>query len=514
MKKRLNILDCTFRDGGYYTNWDFSDSIVKSYLDAINHLPVDYIEIGYRNNPASGYMGRFAYCPISFLQKIRDYTNKKIAVMINEKNTTTDDIESLLGPLTGLIDMVRIAVAPINIDRAILLAKKIKGYGFKIAFNVMYMSQWCEYDKFFDHLTALNSIIDLFVMVDSFGSVTPIEIKETFTEIKKRLDVPIGFHSHNNLQLALINTLTAIETGVEMVDATVLGMGRGAGNLNLELLLTYLNKKDGLEVDLNTLGDLVAAFNPLLLHHQWGTNLPYMISGANSIPQKEVMEWVTNRIYSFNSIVRALNNRKDNIIDNAKFASIDIKRKYDTILVIGGGETVDKHISGIKSFLCLHKNTALIFATCRHASLFEDVINDKYYILIGAESRRLEKTFDKLPENAKVILPPYPRAMGTDVPDFAVNSTYELKNIDFCEKYNDSCTTVALQLAIDLCAPNTYVIGYDGYSGNILSEKEMSLTRENRYIFESYIKNQGAKLKSLTSTLYTELESLSIYQYI
>ena len=116
--------------------------------------------------------------------------------------------------------------------------------------------------------------------------------------------------------MGLINTLTAIDCGIDYVDATILGMGRGAGNLNMELLLTCLNKR-GLDVDFNVLGDVITAFQPLYEQYKWGTNLPYMISGANSIPQKEVMEWATNRTYSFNSIVRALNNKKNNVKDNA-----------------------------------------------------------------------------------------------------------------------------------------------------------------------------------------------------
>lgn len=130
------------------------------------------------------------------------------------------------------------------------------------------------------------------------------------------------------MQLGLINTLTAIECGVDYVDATILGMGRGAGNLNMELLLTYLNK-GGLEVDFNILGDVITAFQPLLDKYQWGTNLPYMLSGAHSIPQKEVMDWVTNRTYSFNSIVRALDNMRNKVEDNAhyqEFSADKVKR--------------------------------------------------------------------------------------------------------------------------------------------------------------------------------------------
>lgn len=67
----MQILDCTLRDGGYYTNWDFESSLVDTYLAAVNQLPIDYIEVGYRNKPQAEYMGQYGYCPISTLKHIR-----------------------------------------------------------------------------------------------------------------------------------------------------------------------------------------------------------------------------------------------------------------------------------------------------------------------------------------------------------------------------------------------------------------------------------------------------------
>ena len=71
-------------------------------------------------------------------------------------------------------------------------------------------------------------------MVDSFGGVSPVVLKAIFQTVKQNTTCPVGFHGHNNLQLGLVNTLTAIECGIDYVDATILGMGRGAGNLNME----------------------------------------------------------------------------------------------------------------------------------------------------------------------------------------------------------------------------------------------------------------------------------------
>lgn len=509
------ILDCTLRDGGYYTDWDFDSSLVDTYIKAMNQLPVDYIEIGYRNNPTKEYLGKFGYSPEFVLKHIRELCQKKLVVMLNEKSTRPLDLDTLLKPIVGLVDMVRIAIDPANFDRAVTLAKAVKEYGFEVGFNCMYMSKWrTHYPNLLKNLSVLDDFCDLFCMVDSFGGVTPEDVISIYNDVKQSTSVPIGFHGHNNLQLGLINTLTAMQLGVDYVDATVLGMGRGAGNLNLELLLTYLNSHDDLAVDFNILGDVVSAFHPLMEKYQWGTNLPYMIAGANKIPQKEVMDWVTNRVYSFNSIVRALENKKQNVVDNAKYPIVDATVKYGRVVVVGGGNSVVEHLEGIKAFVRNSPDTVLVFATARHASLFDDLERLKYYVLVGTEGRRLSVNVDNEQFDDIAILPPYPRTMGTEVPEFASKNTYELKSVDFIDGYFDSCTAIALQTAMTLSSGEIYVVGYDGYPGNILSEKEMVLTNENKSIFEAFKTQTGDRLKSLTPSLYKELEVNSVYQYI
>ncbi len=509
------ILDCTLRDGGYYTQWDFSSEIVDSYIHAMNNLPVDYLEIGYRNNPEKSYIGKFGYTPVSVLKHIRKICSKKLVVMLNEKSTKPEDLPKLLGPIIGVADMIRIAIDPKNFDRAVILAKEVKKMGFEVGFNCMYMSKWnSEYTGFLSKLHLLNDFCDLFCMVDSFGGITPEEIVEIYHEVKKNTIVPIGFHGHDNLQLGLINTITAINLGVDYVDATVMGMGRGAGNLKLELLLTYLNAHQGLEVDFNVLGEVISSFTPLMEEYGWGTNLPYMIAGANKIPQKEVMDWVTNRAYSFNSVVRALDNRKQQKADNAKFPEFHTTHKFKSVIIIGGGNSVVKHLEGIKTFIQKEKDIALIFATARHAALFQDIDVPKFYVLVGSESKRLTANVNPDKFNDITILPPYPRTMGTDVPSFAKSTTYELPSIEFINEYTDSVTTISVQLALQLTNNEIFVVGYDGYPGYILSEKEVALTTENKEIFQAYRNLKEKNLISLTPSLYKNLDVSSIYQLI
>ena len=249
----MKLLDCTIRDGGYYTNWDFSDQLVDTYIKAFNELPLDYLEVGYRSKKMQGYLGKYFYCPISVLQGIKKISNKKLVIILNEKDVRAADAEELLAPISDYVTMVRMAVDPKNFERSLSLAKEVKNLGFEVSFNVMYMSTWKEQKDFLELIPEIDQVADYFYMVDSFGGVYPKDVKETIALVRSKTKVKLGFHGHNNLEMALANTLTAIDEGIDIVDATVTGMGRGAGNLKTELLLTALQAKGKLDFDYNEL---------------------------------------------------------------------------------------------------------------------------------------------------------------------------------------------------------------------------------------------------------------------
>jgi len=102
----FKILDCTLRDGGYYTNWDFSPEVIDAYIQAMNQLPIDYLEIGYRNIPSKVYLGKLGYSPVSVLRHLRAMCAKKLVVMLNEKDVRSTNLKYLLIPIQGLVDMV------------------------------------------------------------------------------------------------------------------------------------------------------------------------------------------------------------------------------------------------------------------------------------------------------------------------------------------------------------------------------------------------------------------------
>ncbi|NJN27806.1 MAG: hypothetical protein HC819_18470 [Cyclobacteriaceae bacterium] len=506
----MEILDCTLRDGGYYTNWDFSKEIVDSYIDAVNQLPIDIIEIGYRSPVKQDYLGEYFYCPQYVIDYITEKCRKQVAIMFNEKDVRPEMLDDLLKGCDA-ISLVRLAVDPDNLERAIVLAKAIRQRGFEVALNIMYMSKWNEKQGFLDLMSQVDDVATYVNMVDSYGGVYPDEVKKIYRDLRSRTSVKVGFHGHNNLELGLINSLTAIECGADIIDVTITGMGRGAGNAKTELLLTTLNSKKGLPVDFNVLGKVVNEFEKMMEHYKWGTNLPYMIAGANSFPQKDVMEWVSNRFYSYNSIIRTLQNRKDGRKDNFQLPKLTSNKFVDEVVIVGGGPSAIMHASGITNFLSTRKKCAIIHASSKNAKPYKNLDNEQFFCLVGNEGHRLEDAFDDLGEfKGKCILPPYPRKMGTYIPERIIDKCFELREMTFTKSLVDTHTAIAIQTAIDLKASRIYLVGYDGYYDNV-SMVERELSAENEELFRKATKT--ISICSLFPTAY-DVDVKSLYSLL
>ena len=509
----LKILDCTLRDGGYYTNWDFSPQLVSSYIDAFNNLPVDYLEIGYRSPPMDGYLGEYFYLPEYVLNGIKERSNKRLAIILNEKDVNVQSITSLLGSTSDYIDMVRIAISPENFSRALKLGEKVKALGFEVCFNVMYMSEWENTPSLMSMIPDIKGIVDYFYMVDSYGGAIPSDVTKTVEIIKGLTDVNLGFHGHNNLELGLANTLAAIDAGVSIVDSTVTGMGRGAGNLKTELLLTVLNSQGKLDLEYNWLSNITDLFSQLQTEYEWGTNLPYMVSGANSIPQKKVMEWVSQKLYSFNTIIRAISNESKGITDNyMKLPTFELpQNRNSSCIIIGGGMSAIRHAQPIKKYLKQNPDIILIHASSKNSEEYRDLENKQIFCLVGNEGYRMEAVFVKSGFDGIAVLPPYPREMGTYIPEVIRERSFELDSMGSFKDYGNSHTGLALRISEIIKAKEVYLVGYDGYVDSKIGDKEISLFYENELLFDLFKTKYGSRIYSLNKTKYSHVIHDSIY---
>ena len=506
MKNNFEILDCTFRDGGYYNLWDFEDVLIDSYLDSVNNLPIDFIEIGYKNFQSQKYFGKFYYSPNHIIKEIRDRCNKKIAIMIDEKKYTAEDILSLLESCSKNIDLIRLAIDPERIEYAHEKVLQLKKLGVPIACNFMYLNKWNQIPNFYSSLKLISLEVEYIYLVDSFGSVYPNQLKSIIDKAKGEVKCKLGFHGHNNLELAFANTLVAIASGINIIDSTVLGMGRGAGNLKTELLLSYISNS-GIIVNFNYLSNLVESFTDLHLKYKWGTNLPYMLSGITETPQKLIMDWISKKVLNFNSIINKIINPTNTRLAFPKFQ----KRNKDKCVIIGGGTSIETHLKAIIVFLKDNPKIDIIFSSTRHFGLFNKLPNSKILCFIGDESERIDLREYDLDNNVISVIPPLSNEIiPTKIPDFFVDKTYEIENMDIIKSQIITNCCISLELAKKISNKKVFLIGFDGYE-NSNDINEIQLFNENDHLFKSI---PNLELRSLTPTTYKNLIADSIYSYL
>ena len=242
----VKVLDATLRDGGLCNNFRFSDDFVRTLYKTNIKSGVDYMEFGYKADPdlfnVEEY-GPWKFCREEDLRAIvgENISDMKIAVMadVGRCNFRRD----FLPKSESVIDMVRVACYIHQIPAALEMIEYFHDLGYETTCNIMAVSQAGGYQIEEALAMLAESSVDVIYLVDSYGAFYPENASDMALMYIKAVEESgkkIGFHAHNNQNLAFANTIDTLSRGVSYLDATVQGMGRGAGNCALELLLGFL----------------------------------------------------------------------------------------------------------------------------------------------------------------------------------------------------------------------------------------------------------------------------------
>jgi 4-hydroxy 2-oxovalerate aldolase len=277
----VSILDCTLREGGYTNEWNFGYETIKEIIRTLSCANLKYIECGFLKDTEYN-KDLSIFSDISQLQKVISPKDTSVvyALMINYGEYPISNLENC--PEENIA--IRVAFKKHEIKEAFEFCSQVKNKGYKVFVNPMHIYSY-EESELLEILKFANEIKPFaFTIVDTTGAMKEKDILNVTKLVDKNLnkEIIIAFHSHNNMQLSLSNAQYLIKLLPErnlIIDSTLFGMGRGAGNLYTEILAQYIN--DNCNGDYNTqeiFKIIDKKIKPVYDKHPWGYAMPYHIA--------------------------------------------------------------------------------------------------------------------------------------------------------------------------------------------------------------------------------------------
>jgi len=281
-RRRIKVLDCTIRDGGICNNWYFEHKLVNMCFKALVEANIDYMEVGYRTRPGvfdESKTGPWRFCAEEEVRRVVEPGRIKLSTMVDIGRITKAEIPP---KADSVIDVVRVACYVHQLDEAFDIVDHCMESGYETFLQLMAVSgvEIKDLDQALKRV-AIHGVHAV-ALVDSYGALYPFHVRFLLRKYMNYLgrDIKVGAHFHNNQQQAFANTIAAVDEGADWVDATIHGIGRGAGNCPLELLLFYL---DNPRYNARPILDLVDEFATLRDELRWGYHLPYAITGYYNV---------------------------------------------------------------------------------------------------------------------------------------------------------------------------------------------------------------------------------------
>lgn len=324
MEKQIELLDCTLRDGAYITESRFGAPAIKGIIKNMQDAGVEIIECGWLKDKEHEYGTSFYHVPSDLEQYLlKKDDNITYVVMIDWDRYDTSYLPQYDG---RSIDAIRVVFPHGKFREGIEVGKRIRDKGYKVYFQAANTLAYSD-----DDLEKLADAMNGFgpralSIVDTFGAMFEDDLDRICDKLDGLLnpEIRLGFHSHNNQQLAFALSMHFVKRCVDsgrqcIVDATLCGMGRGAGNATTELMTSYLNRKQHGNYDLDAVMDAIDKYmQEFLEKYEWGYSTPYFIAGMYQC--------------HVNNIAYLLNNHRTNSKDMRNIIeslSQDDRRKYD-----------------------------------------------------------------------------------------------------------------------------------------------------------------------------------------
>ena len=381
--KKITVLDVTLRDGGCVNNFNFGQVYMEKILKAQEESGVEMIEMGYIDEKNGSESGRTQYINEQVIHKTILKNKKPGVTYVAMMDFGIFNPDNLSPRTDQSIDGLRVAFHKKNMHNMVSVCKKVMDKGYKVFIQPMITLRYTDSEllELIDLVNTELSQASGFYIVDTFGEMRPNDMARVMNLVDHNLlpSMPMGFHSHNNIQMSYSNACAMLQFPTKrelMIDSSIMGMGKGAGNLNTELLLDHLNVFYGKDYKLSPLLEVIdKVINQLHSEFYWGYAPEYYLSSANhctpsyashfynkhQLPIDQVAELLSkikeDKKISFDKnyaeeLWRSYNEIKQ-VDDSAAVEELNTVLKNKTVLLIAPGKSIIKYKKDIENQVAL-----------------------------------------------------------------------------------------------------------------------------------------------------------------
>lgn len=376
-ESHIKLLDCTLRDGGYVNDWKFGHNNAISMLERLVSANIDIIEIGFLDQRRSYDIERSIMPSTDCVEKIYGNVDKRNAMIVGMIDYGTCGIENLQPCKESYLDGIRVIFKKHIMHEAIAFCKQVKDLGYKVFTQAVSITSYSD-EELLELMSLVNELEPYAVsMVDTYGLLHKGNLMHYFSLMDQHLkpEIGLGYHSHNNFQLAYSNCIEVLKYKTDrtiVVDGTLYGMGKSAGNAPIELLGMHLNEEYGKDYDVNQMLEAIDG-NIMKIYKEtpWGYNMFFYVAASNHCHPnyvKFLMDKHTLSIKSVNEILEWIEPEKKLLYDQSHIEKLYLKYQAkecdDTkdrealqniiagknILILGPGTTIQTHAKEIKEF--------------------------------------------------------------------------------------------------------------------------------------------------------------------
>ena len=529
--RNIELLDCTLRDGGYVNDWEFGQDNIVTLFERLVSSEVDFVEIGFMDDRRAFDVNRSITPGTEGMNKLYGHLDKGKSQVVGMIDYGTCDISKIQPQSETVMDGIRVIFKKAKMHEAVAYMKQIKALGYKVFTQAVSITSYNDEElaELIDLVNDLNPYA--FSLVDTYGLLHKEQLMHYYSFANEHLniDIRLGYHAHNNFQLAFANCVELIESAVGdrnlLVDGTLYGMGKSAGNAPVELLANYMNTHLDKHYHVNQMLEAIDVTIMDIYHKiPWGYSLKFFVSASNDCHPNYVTYLMDKKKLSMSSINHILAKLEDDkkllydqdyieslyvqyqnreCDDTADFAELKKVLVGNDILLLGPGKRIYSQKDRVDAYIREHKPIiiSINFIPEEYDVSYAFLSNAKRYV---AQAIKISKKDVKLIATSNVT-----KAEGA----FDYIFSYS-KLLDEDALIVDNPMIMLIKLLNDMDVKSVALAGFDGYEKTALpnyinANMEHTFSKELAMEINADVKKSMSKIKLNMPVIYV---TESLYQ--